>query len=224
MPKYTRHQGVISRNSDEGIGEDHWLKQFEKKLQKGAVQPRSMESSIYEQINNIMNGRSKYPTVDAAVEDMMQRSGLNDYLEKVKLSEEETRNAKFAQLSNGDQNSVIHKEIPVEDKVTPIVIKKCPSIRSTLENYVKDTKGNLSIPAIIGHVQNIHSGDVSDAQDWEDENLMRFVSRLNLEAKKNNPSTFQTYTNLGHRDSDSAEKDLDPSNTDAFNSLMPAKI
>jgi hypothetical protein len=222
MSKYTRYQGVVSRNSDEGIGEDHWLKQFEQKLHKGAVQPRSVENSLYDQINSIMNGKSRHQTVDAAVQDMMQRSGLNDYLEKVKVSEEDNRNAKFAQL--GDTNKVLHKEVPMEEKGIPIVIKKCPSVRNTLENHIKATNGNMPLSAIISHVQGIHSKDVSDAQDWEDDNLIRLVSKLNLEAKKNNPASFEDNANLGKRDSDTAESDVDPSNTDAFNSLMPAKI
>ena len=222
MAKYTRYQGVISRNSDEGLGEDHWLKQFETKLQKGAVQPRSVENNIYDQINTIMNGKSKHHSVNDAVQDMMQRSGLNDYLEKVKVSEEESRNAKFAQLK--DTNNVMHKEVPIEEKGLPIVIKKCPSIRNTLENHIKATNGNMPLSAIISHVQGIHSKDVSDAQDWEDDNLIRLVSKLNLEAKRNNPGTYEGNSNLGKRDSDTDQADVDPSNTDAFNSLMPAKI
>jgi hypothetical protein len=212
MSKYQRYSAVVNRNSDENVSEDHWLKQFEKNLQKDAVQPRSQQS-LFDQINTIMNRKSKYPSVEAAVEDMKDRSGLTAYLDKVKQSEEELQtNIKIAT----DENQVIDKHIP-------IVIKKHPAIRRTFENCIKDTKGNLSIPAIIERVRSIHQGDVSEAKDWDENKLIYFVSNLNLEAKKNNPSNFEEYSNLGGHDSNS-NQDIDPSNTDAFFALSPAKI
>jgi hypothetical protein len=212
MSKYERYSAVVNRNADENISEDHWLKQFEKSLQKGAVQPRTQES-LFDQINSIMNRKSKYPSVEAAVEDMKNRSGLTAYLDHAKrAAEEEQANIKIA----ADENDHV-------DKKMPIVIKKYPAIRKTLENCIRDTKGNLPIPAIIERVRSIHQGDVSDAKDWDDDKLLYLVSNLNLEAKKNNPSNFEDYSNLGGRDS-GANQDVDPSNTDAFFALNPAKI
>lgn len=210
-----RHSPVISRQSDENIEEDHWLKQFQKSLQKGAVQPRTQEN-LFDQINSIMNGKSKYPTVDAAVQDMKERSGLTAYLDKMsKVSKEEPAAAK---KTASDNQGAIDKKVDI----TPIVIKKCPDVQKTLDNYIRDTKGNLPIPAIIEKIRSIHQGDVSDAKDWDDEKLIRLVSKLNLGAKKNNPSSYNNYGNLGRRDVDS-NSDIDPSNTDAFFALTPVK-
>lgn len=212
MSKYVRYQPAVTRNSDENISEDHWLKQFEKSLQKGAVQPRNTQQSLFDQINTIMNRKSRYPSVEAAVEDMKERSGLTAYLDKVRAEEENSDTVKTA----ADQNEALDKKIP-------IVIKKHPSIRRTIENCVRDTKGNLPIPAIIERVRSIHQGDVSEAKDWDEDKLIYLVSNLNLEAKKNNPSTFEDYNNLGNRDTVS-DQEVDPSNTDAFHALNPAKI
>lgn len=220
MSKHPRHQTVINRNADENIGEDHWLKQFEKNLQKAAVQPRQIEDTIYNQINSIMNGKSKYPSVEAAVDDMMQRSGLIDYLHKVKVSD---KNIKHKKVATTDINNVIEKDVDME-KMVPIVIKKCPSIKNTIENYIRDSRGNLSVPAIISKIHGIHNNDVSSAQDWEDDNLIRYVSKLNLEAKKNNPASFETHTNLGGNDAQTSDSEIDPSNMDAFHSLTPVKF
>jgi hypothetical protein len=217
MSRYQRHSPVVNRQADESIGEDHWLKQFEKTLQKGAVQPRT-QTSLFDQINSIMNGKSKYPSVEAAVQDMQERSGLTAYLNKINKSSEDTAPvAKKVEAS--DNNNVIEKEI----KGAPIVIKKCPGVKQTLENYIRDTKGNLPVPAIIDKIRSIHQADVSDAKDWDDENLIRLVSRMNLAAKRDNPALYQGYSNLGRRDT-SADSEIDPSNTDAFNALTPAKI
>lgn len=218
MSKYTRHGSVVSRQSDEHIGEDHWLKQFQKTLQKGAVQPVKQQS-LFDQISSIMNGQSKYPSVQAAVEDMKERSGLTAYLDKINKASE-TKDAPVAKKAEAsDNNDVIEKQVDG----TPIVIKKCPSIKKTFENYIGDSRGNLPLSAIISHVQSIHKGDVSDAKDWDDENLLRFVSRLNLAEKRKNPSRDVGEMNLGRRDV-GADSEIDPSNTDAFNALTPAKI
>jgi hypothetical protein len=210
MSKYQRYQPAITRQSDESISEDHWLKQFEKKL---AVQPRR-EQSLFDQINSIMNGsKAKYPSVEAAVDDMKQRSGLTAYLEKAKVSSSETSVTKTAA---DDTNKVIDKKIP-------IVFRKKPDISKTLDNYVRDTKGNLAVPAIIDKLHAIHKNDVPDPKDWEDDNLILEVSKRNLSAKQSNPDSYVNDGNLGSRDTGS-DSEIDPSNTDAFHALTPAKV
>ena len=98
--KYSRHQSVINREADSRIDEDHWLKQFEKNLQKSAVQSRRVDQSLFDQINSIMgNSKSKYKSVSAAVEDMMQRSGLTDHLHDInKKSKNNTQIKKASEL------------------------------------------------------------------------------------------------------------------------------
>src|SRR5271155_486826 len=86
MAKQPRHQSVISRHSDDSYSEDHWLRQFESNLQKTSVQPRGQ--SVYDEISSIMNSKGRYPSVQAAVDDMMHRSGLTTYLSGVKESQE----------------------------------------------------------------------------------------------------------------------------------------
>ncbi len=211
MTKYSRYQSVINRNADEEIDENHWLKQFQNKLEREAVQSKSNQS-VFEQITSIMNSKSKYPSVEAAVEDMKERSGLKAYLEN-KLS-----NDKKLPKTASDENNAIHKQIDL-----PIVIKKYPPIKSTIENYIKDTKGNLPIPAIIDKIKSIHKSDVSHAEDWEDEKLVRLVSALNLKAKKDNPAILDNPGNLGTLDV-LDDSEIDPSNTDAFYALNPAKF
>lgn len=338
MSKYNRHQSVVSRNTDEHVSEDHWLKQFEKSLQKGAVQPKSQQS-LYDQINSIMNGGgSKYPSVQSAVDDMMQRSGLSNYLKtseekevttktasdetsdepdgpmnisntdhiidaikkeivvnnwyevgkniaKLELAEgQEATNAmdnivgfkyfhdpmlknvrvpvdrwgdftlgyaagrgmtheqtklqtkltqsvierSLGRKASSDQNNGFDKNIPVEPKQedtnVPDIVKENPAILQTLENYVRSTRGNLPIPAILDKLRSIHKSDVSQDRLWEDDKLIRLISKLNLQAKQNNPSNYQNYSNLAAGDRDTAASDVDPSNTDAFNALMPAKL
>ena len=217
MSKYNRHQPIISRQSDNKIDEENWLSKLQKNLIKDAVQPKHVDNNLFHQINTIMNGKSKYPSVQAAVEDMMNRSGVTAHLAKMnKTSIESTETTKVAESVNSDQNNTIDKNIP-------IVIRKVPNIKNTIQNYIRDTKGNLPIPAIVEKVRSIHRNDVSEAKDWDDDNLMRLISEMNLEAKRTNSDSFQQYQNLGSRDQ-SNDSDIDPSNSDAFHALNPVKL
>lgn len=206
MSRYIRTQPIIRKDT-----ENDWAEQFESNLEKSAVQPKRVDDSLFNQINSIMNGKSKHTSVAAAVEDMKERSGLTAYLNKLnKVSEEEDIDSNKKTASKKEE---------VKD-FTPVVIKKFPTIKNTIENHIRDTKGNLSIPAIIEKIKSIHQKDVSDSADWEDERLIFFVSKLNLDAKKNNP-THEVSINLGRKSVN--DSDTDPSNTDAFHVLMPFK-
>lgn len=221
MSKYSRYNSIVSRNSDENVSEDHWLKQFEKTLQKGAVQSVSKDS-FYDQINAIIGGtKSKYSSVADAVEDMKERSGLMAYLNKVKAAEDNIKN-KIA----SDNQDAFDKKIPIEGNpkvLLPIVIRKCPHVESTLKNFITSTRGNSSLPAIIDKIKSIHKSDVSNVEDFDSNDFMKYVSELNLKEKTKNPNTYENNHNLGKLD-DLNDYDIDPSNTDAFNSLNPAKI
>lgn len=206
MSKYVRHQSVISRHADESLEEDHWLKKFEK-MQKEAVQPRAVDRSLFEQITTIMNGKPKYTSVEAAVEDMKDRSGLTAYLTKVKLSEE------------GDKGQ--KKTAAADDKNLPAILQKNKNIAQTIDNIVRESKGNLPVIAIIEKVKSIHHNDVSDDKLWDDDNLIIHVSGLNLKEKRNHARNEESH-NLGKSDSNN-NLDIDPANTDAFYALNPAK-
>ena len=218
MSKQPRHQSVISRQSDASNSDDHWLREFENKLQKTSVQPRG--NSLHDQISSIMNSKSKYPSVQAAVDDMMQRSGLTDYLQTKTSSDEESDSTKPRKTAQ-DQNNGKSKK---DDPKTPQVIQEKPSILQTLERVIRESRGNLSVPTIINRLRSLHANDVSNNGAWEDERLIRLVSKYKLTAMKNNPHTYDRFDNLGESDHSTAEKDIDPSNTDAFNALMPSKI
>ncbi len=206
MSKYSRYNSVISRNSDETIDEDYWLKKFQSQLQKEAVQPRSVDSSIFEQITTIMNGKPKYTSVEAAVEDMKNRSGLTAYLDKVKFSESaEPANTKTA-----------------ENKNVPQIIAENPTIANTIKNVVDDVKGTLPVMVVLDKVKSIHYNDVSNEKLWDDDNLLIYISELNLAAKRNS-SRIENTQNLGKRDINN-NLDIDPANTDAFFGLNPTKM
>jgi len=215
--KYNRHSSVVHRQSENEVDEDSWLHRFQKSLLKDAVQPKS-QTSLFDQINSIMNGKSRFPTVDAAVEDMKERSGLTAYLNGMSKSSSDEEVKAPKKVASADEQQAFDKKI----EMTPVVLRKQPNIKKTIENYIRDTKGNLPVPAIIDKIRSIHAKDVTDSKDWDDDKLIILVSRLNLAAKKDNPGSFQDYSNLGSRDPGS-DSEIDPSNNDAFFALTPVK-
>jgi hypothetical protein len=201
MTKYNRHNGAISRVDDDST-DSYWQKQFEKQLNKDAVQSRKVDTSLFDQINTIMNGKSKYQSVDAAVEDMKHRSGLTAYLSKMNESKsDETK--KIAQVPTA----------------LPDVIKKVPQIQKTINEIIDGCHGELPVISIIHKVKAIHKTDISDDKDWNNNDLLIYVSGLCMKAKKENSINKEDYDALGKTDKDT--ENIDPSNVDAFHSLNP---
>lgn len=217
-----RNNKRISRNSDQELYEDNWLEQLEKQLNKVAVQPARIDNSLYNQITSIMNGKPKYTSVEAAVEDMKERSGLTSYLSNLNKQSSDTDNKDKIAATLNKINKYVNDELKKKAQQTPSVIEKHPAIGSTIQNYIRNTRGNLPIPAIIEKVRSIHSSDVSDLRDWDDENLIKYISRLNLQEKANNPETYKNHRNLGIYDP-SLDSEIDSSNSDAFNALNTYK-
>src|ERR1700722_18077383 len=159
---------TITRQSDSNESGDHWLKAFENQLQKTSVQARE-PASVFDQINSIMNNtRSSFTSVQGVVDNMLERSGLKLYLDEIKQSEQGKSSKKIAQ-----QIPVQHATSIESDNKTPQVIKNKPSISNTLKNLITESRGNLSVPAIISRLRSLHARDISNESDWDDEKLIR---------------------------------------------------
>lgn len=206
--RYSRHQAVINREKDAHIDDDYWFRQFEKNLEKSAVQSRKVDDQLFHQMNSIMNTKSKYPSVSAAVEDMMHRSGLTNYLKNVKVSETK-KNKKIANFS-------VQK-----NEEQPEIIKKYPDLNivNTLNNIIN--KGYLQTPAILDKLKRAYP-KIDDSSLWDDPKLSELITKLNLE-KRNENIEPEDDVNLGKHQM-SNDFDYDAANDDVFHGLNPAKI
>ncbi len=215
----------ISRYSDDNS--DKWFEQLESNLSKQAVQPKRVDDNLFNQINSIIDrSKSKFKNVADKVKDMQSRSGLTDYLEKINKTSEEETNGKVVSAQKVVEDVKIEPVKPVSEVSSntnlPDVIVKFPQLQQTLENYIRDSKGNYSIPSIISKMKSIHFKDIPDNKDWDDEKLIRYISQLNLHAKAQNPTIYHNYQNLGKRDDNTS--DLTGVNDDALAGLMPARV
>jgi hypothetical protein len=201
MSKYIRHQSVISRNADESIEEDHWLKQFQNKLQKDAVKPRAQDSSLFDQITTIMNGKPKYTSVQAAVEDMKNRSGLTAYLDKVKTSESEpeetTKTAAASTAFDAGLNAGIYDS---ENKSTESIVQKI-SLKPSLppKKFIEYAYG------------------YAEGSRWKGEKKRHEIGKVLELLKKDFPDVYE---NIKKR----ADNSNDVNNTKTGNSSVPTVI
>lgn len=213
--RYSRHQTVINREKDAHIDDDYWFRQFEKNLEKSAVTSKRVDQSLYDQINSVMNIKSKYTSVSAAVEDMMQRSGLTAYLDNVKVSEENI-NKKVAEESA--------KEVKKNSKqVKPLLmsLKDGKNVLDFIKNRAESTKGSISVPALKETTRAVFNNKVSDDRYWEDPQLLIYIHNVVSDEKKKHHRDEQQNGNFG-KIQVNINYDADPSNNDAFHILMPA--
>jgi hypothetical protein len=181
-------------------------------FEKISVQPK--RDSLFDQITSIINNtKPKYQSVDAAVLDMQDRSGFARYQKQMN---------DWQSLKQSDTLPEIGKSAQSEDKQNcPMLFKTKPEIKDTFDNYINDTHGNVSIPAILDRVHSIHKRDADESM-WNDDQLIEYVGQKCEEAKQMNPHT-NNEQGLGKVQQFNDERDSDPSNRDALHSLMPNK-
>jgi hypothetical protein len=219
MPKTRRTLPNITRNSDDDSAiQPSWMSEYAKRLSKQSVQPYRPDNTLYDQIYSIINGnKPKYPSVDAAVKDMQERSGFSAYQDTLKSSSDNKDRLK-------DLAAHICRTAEEGEKKGKVkVFEMHPAIKNTVDNWIEEIHGNHPIPAVIARVREIHQGDVSDDAAWDEDNLMAYVGEKCKEVKQRYPDDTGLDTNLGHLPR-FTEEEIDPSNRDALFCLNPATI
>lgn len=199
----TRYEYSIFNTKDQDKSNDDWFVSFEEQLTKQAVKSKKEDDSLFNQINGIINNAKNgtHRSVEDKVKEMQERSGYLSY---------------SSVPSGGFSNKVADNE-EVKKNSKPRILMLYPQIELTINNYINDTNGTQSLPAILSHIRNIHKKDTNEDNLWEAEDLIKFIDKLNgnKNSEKNNDSS-----NLGKLDRQD-HKDVDPSNYDVFHSLMP---
>lgn len=217
--KYSRSMPAITRESynvEKAPRLPNWMDEFAANLEKSSTQSKSKaNSSIYDQISSIMGNKSKYPTVEAAVDDMKERSGMKKFIDKLQSQGQNEGSTKKKAECGPCAEKHDNKKVQVFEDV--------PQLKETIDNYTEETHGNLPLPAIIEKIKSIHKSDVVDDSAWDDDGFLHYVNDKNIESKKKHPNEDINYRNLGklqHFNDD----EIDPSNNDALHALTPAVV
>lgn len=187
------------------------IKQFAKShIQPTAVEiarARNVQSqSIVQQLNAIMTGKSRYATVDDAVKDMTERTGLITYLDTIKSAEE----AKKKVNKQASEESQIPSTLAQYDFADKVV--------SYIKNNIKNSNAlSITIPQLEADILEIFGRQGLQAQDVMNDEFTRYLSDCIYEAQKMLSPEHQN-NNIGK----GIGKDIEDSN-DAWLGLLPAK-
>ena len=208
---------IVSRDGHEEETSDTlspWLNALVNRTinQETAVeQSRKRQSSIVNQVNNVIRNPKRYATVDDAVKDMRQRTGLEDYLQKIKQADITAQKKRAFEIVAFINSS---EEIP------EILSKydNCQNIISYINNVIENKHGlGVSVPQIQDDILRYFSPKCCiSAQEIYDESVMRYISNIILKAKaKIGPSANNPNIGLG------VGKEEGNDNDDMFSLCMP---
>lgn len=170
----SRYLPVITRDTHAvELAEKHpsWFSNFIEKIEIEAAKSKKDDYTLFEQINNILGNKSKYSTVEEAVEDMKNRTGLSQYLHQIKSASE----AKdlFAEI---------------------------PSLKTYIDNYVKERPGT-SIEAVVHDLLRIQMiRDALPEGDDVPEAVKRYINEKIGESKHNHQHNGGEDLQLGKLD------------------------
>lgn len=194
---YNRSSFTVSRDNDDVIPsskQSDWMTDFANALEKSAVKSKREDYALFDQITNILGNKSKYSTVDEAVEDLKKRTGLSAYLDQIKSA------------------SVAADQIQA--------FKDVPELKTFIDNYVSDKPGTTP-EAVVHNALNIksikeklpHGDDVSD-------DVKKYINNKLIEMKQQDGTNNSEDMHLGKSDmsvNDSLAKD------DPFSLCEPAR-
>jgi len=210
----------ISRISDEGVGYQKesydlspWMQRvMDQATRQTAVQQARSRQSIVNDINGIIAHPPRYATVDDAVDDMRERTGLNSYLQTIRANESKD---KIKQIVASIQES----DVKIPDSLAKY------NFDEDLINYINNTIDNshgisVKVPQLQHDI--LHTFGYSkrlEAQDvWNDE-VAEFLSKLVENARE---VSFQTSdSRIGDGVGRTEDMDL---NSEYFAGLQPATV
>ena|ERR1700722_2468327 len=187
-----RSPSVISRDTfaeDRGEREPAWFDDFVSNLEKNSTKAKKNDHSMVDQINSILGNKSKYSNVEEAVLDMQKRTGLFDFLNSKRAS---------------DQNNL--QEVPA-------IFTKIPAMKTFIDNYVGDRPGT-SVESVVHDLLRIKSikNQLPEKDDVSDE-VRRYINDKIREKDSFHPKSNSEDLQLGKLDlhmDDNTTKDNDP--------------
>ena len=233
----------ISRADDvEEQGElSPWLKNVADQLakqQQSVVEKSRRRANMINQVNNILKNPPRYATVDDAVQDMRERTGLNSYLKNI------SANVKTASVETRDEDGwltegaakLIVAQITSKKKLLskanflglapgaeiPEVLKQygdnaVEDIIYFVKNNIENSPLSASIPQISHDILHILGPKYKlSADDVMNHDVSKFISAFIMEAKSK-LSPMEKNPNLGA----GVGKNISDDNEDYWAGMMP---
>ena len=176
-PPY-RSSYIVSRDNntfDRQHSDPDWANDFFVNLEKASVHSKQKDVSLFDQISQIIGGKSKYSNVEEAVLDMQKRTGLYDYLKK-------------------SAQGLIEKQ-----HNEPAIFQEIPEVKTFIDNYI-DARPGSAIEAVVSAILRIDllKKKLSD-KDINDD-VRRYINDKITESKTQHNDHNQINMNLGKVD------------------------
>ena len=180
------------------------LQSFISNLHKNLISSaQRKQSGFYEEISQMFGGpKKKYNSVQAAVDDMITRTGLQTHLQNISAQQKQTKKVAqqelFASLKPHVRENIFH----------------------FIRNKISDSQGEIAIPALQDEILSLFRNEGVLTEDVYSEATARFINQALIAEKIKNPTQKTSDPNLGknlHHDLED-----DGSNSDFFRSLNPA--
>jgi len=170
---------MIKKSFENSVLDKYWGELLKTNLEKVAVQSKRVDDLLFHKITDVVKSKqSKFSSVEDKVNEMMERSGLNAYLQN---------NVKLSKKANSDEdteaNININEKEDSNSNHTVRLFKECPQALNTLENIIQDSKGTLPVIGIIDKLHKLHGRDIHNDALFQDDSLKQFIAQKNLEIK-----------------------------------------
>lgn len=215
--------GPFSRDTDNVT--PSWVNDYAEMLEKNSVQSVEKDRSMYDQISNIMNGNSRFATVDEAVSDMKERTGLSVYLNQIAAAENQIKTAQsparppIAQTADAaDTNVAI--EVELGGTLIPEIVSKINGLDEFLRKFIEARYGNTSVSSVTSELVKLFSNNGFTPNDEDNADLKHYINELIIEEKKNHLARNNVNPNMGRIEYTSETNNR---GNDFFEILMPAK-
>ncbi|HVI40981.1 MAG TPA: hypothetical protein VM577_09995 [Anaerovoracaceae bacterium] len=188
---------------------DRFAQDFEKKESKqepkSAVEVARLRNyqSIADQISAIVGGNPRHSSVETAVQDYQERTGLKEYLKRQSSPQDSAKKTANVQaFQNLD-----------------------PRVRDNIINFIKNRiethRGLVPLPAIQEEILSTFRNEGLQPQDVNNDEVAKLISQAIIDERQKNPESDMNNVNLGRGVGVKDMDDDDGSNSDFFRGLLP---
>jgi hypothetical protein len=168
------------------------------------------QKSMLDQISYIIDKKPRHASVESAVKDMQDRTGLSEYIKRLSVLNETGKKTAQEEKPVVDVNKLME---PFE----PELQKK---IFTFVKNKVESSQGNLATGAIVADLAHTLRQDGLDESDISTEDFSNWIDQLRDDVKKRFPMDMGNDQNFGK---DTAIDDESNMNDDVFKNMMGNK-
>lgn len=198
-----------------------WLDEFADNIERAsttAVEVARQRGGVsyHDQVSSIVNDQSAHTTVESLVNEIQERVGLKEYMQRVSEQEQIDKTATAAECGCGKDCECA---VEIRDILSDLAEDVIDKVTNYCQNFIATHRGHVAVPAVQHEILAQFRSDVPEDK-INDEKFAKYISNLISEELQLHPQTDTDNTGFGlgvGLDLDSEKED----NDDVFEGLMP---